>query len=156
VVLKLSAEHWQAIAAHAQRTYPEECCGLLLGRLVGEEKALVEVREIANTWSSDVMNELASELPLSKTHRYWIAPEDLLREMKDARANALEIIGVYHSHPDHPAEPSECDRRLAWSQYSYIIVSVQQGKAGDLRSWVLDDNQQFYSEKVLLTESTHI
>jgi proteasome lid subunit RPN8/RPN11 len=150
VVLKLSAEHLQAIAAHAERTYPEECCGLMLGKVTTEGKLLTEVRAIANTWSSEAMADFATELPLNKTHRYWIAPEDLLREMKNARANALEIIGVYHSHPNHPAVPSECDRTYAWSEYSYIIVSVQQGKSVDIQSWSLDEQQHFQPEEILI------
>lgn len=96
------------------------------------------------------MAEFADELPLSKTRRYWIAPETLLKEMKDARAKGLEIIGIYHSHPDHPAVPSECDRHFAWSEYSYIIVSVQHGKAVDTRSWSLDEQHQFQPEPLLM------
>jgi proteasome lid subunit RPN8/RPN11 len=82
----------------------------------------------------------------------------MLKAQKDARDSEallrsadrnLDIIGIYHSHPDHPAVPSEFDRAIAWSQYSYIIVSVQQGKACDLKSWSLDDDHQFQPEEIL-------
>jgi proteasome lid subunit RPN8/RPN11 len=67
---------------------------------------------------------------------------------RDGRERNLDIIGIYHSHIDHPAVPSECDRRLAWSSYSYVIVSVVHGKASDLKSWCLDDQHQFQPEPI--------
>jgi proteasome lid subunit RPN8/RPN11 len=73
----------------------------------------------------------------------------MLKAQKDARDRNLDIIGIYHSHPDHPAVPSEFDRAIAWQRYSYVIVSVQQGKTCDLQSWSLDDNCQFQSEEIL-------
>ena len=80
--------------------------------------------------------------------RYWIDPADLLRIQKQARDQGLEIIGIYHSHPDHPAVPSECDRRLAWPVYSYLIASVCQGQVVAVQSWRLNDAQLFESEKI--------
>jgi len=73
----------------------------------------------------------------------------MFKAQKDARDRNLDIIGIFHSHPDHPAVPSEFDRAIAWQQYSYIIVSVQQGKAWELKSWSLDDNHQFQPEELL-------
>jgi proteasome lid subunit RPN8/RPN11 len=73
----------------------------------------------------------------------------MLKAQKQARDRNLDIIGIYHSHPDHPAVPSEFDRAIAWQQYSYIIVSVQQGKACDLKNWSLDDDHQFQPEEML-------
>jgi proteasome lid subunit RPN8/RPN11 len=147
--------------AHAERTYPEECCGLLIGHFdrqsTAEQRTLVEVFPVVNAWSLAVADELATVAPAAftgleraKTERYWIDPHDLLWAQRYARDRQLSVIGVYHSHPDHVAIPSECDRRLAWPHYSYVIVSVYQGKAQETRSWHLDDRQQFQSEALLL------
>ncbi|MGA7935444.1 MAG: M67 family metallopeptidase [Kovacikia sp.] len=149
MTLTLTSDQLQIIKAHAERTYPEECCGLLLGRLEAAEKVVVEVRSTRNDWSPQIAEDLADEQrPLTKTQRYWIAPQEMLIGMREARRRGLEIIGIYHSHTDHPAMPSECDRRLAWSQYSYLIVSVQQGKVVDAQSWMLDDYHQFQAEEI--------
>lgn len=83
---------------------------------------------------------------LSKRTRYAIAPQVMLQAQKQARDRKLNIIGIYHSHTDNPAIPSEYDRQLAWQEYSYIIASVQNGKAGDMKSWTLDDSHQFQQE----------
>ncbi|MBE9180465.1 M67 family metallopeptidase [Oculatella sp. LEGE 06141] len=161
-MLHLSSQHLQAIATHAERTYPEECCGLLLGRLERQRESipddtrtLVEVWATENAWTAEVseaMKDITAqtiELGSTKMSRFWIDPSDLLRGQRYARDRQLDIIGIYHSHPDHPAVPSECDRSLAWPQYSYIIVSVQQGSAQDLRCWSLDDRHQFQPEELL-------
>lgn len=153
MTLELSPDQLQAIKVQAERTYPEECCGLLLGRLEEDRKLLVEVRSTENTWDPQVADDL-SDTPLTKSRRYWIAPEEMLAAMRYARSHALDVIGIYHSHPNHPAVPSECDRRLAWPQYSYLIVSVEQGTATACNSWILDDRHQFQPENLLIVEST--
>lgn len=153
VVLTLSRNQFQLIQAHAESTYPEECCGLLLGKISTDTKTLVKVQATENTWSPEVAQDCLAEPSLTKSHRYWIAPEAMLAGMRYARETDLEIIGIYHSHPDHPAIPSECDRQYAWTQYSYIIVSVHQGKAVDVRSWSLDDEQQFQPEALRMPGS---
>ncbi len=152
MLLKLRPNHIQVIQSHAEGTYPEECCGLLLGKLSVEEKLLVEVRSLENTWSPEIIDDPAPESTKTKQQRYTIAPDVMLREMRYARARNLQVIGIYHSHPDHPAMPSECDRRNAWSLYSYIIVSVQQGKAQDWQNWVLDTHHQFQPEDFSVTD----
>ncbi len=140
--------HLQQISQHAEAIYPEECCGLLLGTVENELRTLIEVRETNNNWSKVVPEFLANppEKVLSKRNRFSIAPEILLKVQKEVRDRNLSIIGIYHSHPDAPAVPSQSDRALAWPQYSYLIVSVQQGKAKEINSWQLDDNQQFQAE----------
>lgn len=156
VTIALSSDHLHAIYAHAERTYPNECCGLLVGRLGSDgkdDKQVVELRPAQNAWQPDVADDLAEAPDLSKSDRYWIAPEELLAAMRFARQNRWDVIGIYHSHPDHPAVPSECDRRLAWPQYSYLIVSVEQGSAKICRSWVLDDHHQFQPEDLQIVDS---
>ena len=153
MILKLSTEHLAAIRAHAESTYPDECCGLLLGKLSQGSKTLEEVVATENAWSVQAAESFpaidAIELGSNKRHHYTIAPEVMLRAQRQARDRQLDIIGIYHSHPDHPAMPSEFDRVYAWYQYSYIIVSVPQGKAGTLKSWSLDNNHQFQPEEIV-------
>ena len=148
--LTLHAEHLQAIYAHADRTYPEECCGLLLGTIAADEKVVHEVYATPNAWDHDAASLLNDAEGLTKTRRYWIAPEDMLAAMREARQRNLGMIGVYHSHPDYPAIPSECDRAIAWSHYSYLIVSVEHGAAIDARSWTLNEQHQFDPELIQL------
>jgi proteasome lid subunit RPN8/RPN11 len=152
-VLNLHSHQLQAIQTHAESTYPEECCGLLLGHLSGEARTLLEVLPTENSWDEETADAFQtidglSTRKSSKRNRFSIAPQVMLRVQKEARDRNLNIIGIYHSHTDHPAVPSEFDRVIAWPQYSYIIVSVRQGLVCDLKSWSLDDNQQFQPEEI--------
>jgi proteasome lid subunit RPN8/RPN11 len=114
-----------------------------------------------NTWGESIesIHPLAETEPTAtaslatKHKRYWIEPATLLQAQKYARDRGWDIIGIYHSHPDHPALPSECDRQWAWSDYSYMIVSVTQAKADPIQSWVLDGQHQFQSEPILTQSS---
>jgi proteasome lid subunit RPN8/RPN11 len=160
MTLCLTAEQLQVIQCHAERTYPEECCGLLLGTIQTDCKLVEEVNPTANAWDQkidlldgsdlDGSDLDKSEPVLTRASRYWIAPQDMLAGMRKARDRNLEVIGIYHSHPDHAAVPSECDRRLAWSQYVYLIVSVEAGRATSAHSWVLDQEQQFQPEELAI------
>lgn len=160
MALRLDKKHLWDIRAHAESTYPDECCGLLLGKITQDNKTLVEVIATENVWSAAVAENFyridASEEDRSYTQcsHYAIAPEIMLKAQKSARDRQLHIIGVYHSHPDHAAIPSECDRVYAWYEYSYIIVSVQQGKASDLKSWSLDNDHQFQPEEIITVKSS--
>ncbi|MEJ6479841.1 M67 family metallopeptidase [Nostoc punctiforme UO1] len=148
-MIRLSPEHLQTIRAHAESTYPEECCGIILGYVASEDKIVVEVIPTENAWNTEAGAEFSEERTAeSKRRQYAIAPEVMLKTQKEARNRSLNIIGIFHSHPDHPAIPSECDRLYAWQGYSYIIVTVQNGKAGELQSWSLDDRHQFQAETI--------
>ena len=154
--IALSDSHILSIRTHAENTYPEECCGLLLGTIANNVKTLVEVCPTTNDWSDQTEDNSSEKIGLTKRRRYAMSAADMLKGMKDARDRNLEIIGIYHSHPDCAAVPSECDRTLAWPQYSYIIVSVQQGRSEDLRSWSLDSDSNFQAEEILIVEPTQI
>jgi proteasome lid subunit RPN8/RPN11 len=147
-MIKLSQEHLQTIYAHAENMYPEECCGMVLGHLASQSKTVVEVMPTENAWSTEAADFPGTHTAESKRRQYAIAPQAMLQAQKEARDRSLNIIGIYHSHPDHPAIPSECDRLYAWQGYSYIIVSVQNGKAGELKSWSLDNSHQFQPESI--------
>ncbi|GAB1539702.1 M67 family metallopeptidase [Scytonema sp. NUACC21] len=144
-MIQLSPQQLQTIYSHAESTYPEECCGLLLGSLAGEAKTVVEVIPTENAWGSEAADPFGDSTA-SKRHRYTIAPQVMLQVQKQARDRQLNIIGIYHSHTENPAIPSEFDREYAWQEYSYIIVSVKGSKATDVKSWVLDDHHQFQQE----------
>ncbi|PZO40399.1 MAG: metal-dependent protease of the PAD1/JAB1 superfamily [Shackletoniella antarctica] len=123
-------------------------------------RSVVQVVAVENAWQPSLLGYTDAQAEAQKNDqddrprdhslgdRYYIDPADLLRVQKSARDRGLEIVGIYHSHPDHPAVPSECDRALAWPVYSYVIVSVVQGRVVDLKSWRLDDQHRFQSEPV--------
>lgn len=160
MLLHLTPDRLQQLLSHAAQTYPEECCGLLLGTwdrsLPNSPRILVEVRPVQNAWSdaaAEWMRSVGLNQPWSesgKLDRYWIDPQEMLVAQRDARDRQLDIIGIYHSHPDHAAIPSECDRVLAWSEYLYVIVSVQQGTVQDWRCWGLDEEKCFRSIEVII------
>lgn len=123
---------------HSERMYPEENAGLILGTTNGDER-----------WGSKLLpleNKSQSE---SRHNRYLINPEDVMAGEQEAERLALEIIGVFHSHPDHPAEPSKFDLQWALPWYSYLITSVDQGQALESRSWRLNDDRSQMIEEML-------
>lgn len=157
MTIELSREHLQAICSDAESSYPQECCGLLLGLVRGDSKTVVDVLPTENAWDEEAMNTFQAIEPLarvgeSKRGNYAIAPADLLLAQKEARDRQLVIIGIYHSHPDCAAIPSAFDTRVAWCEYSYIIVSVCSGKVTDVASWRLDDDREFHREEILLID----
>jgi len=136
-VLAVSAAGMDAIGRHAVRTYPEECCGFLLGE------------ERAGTTRVDRVVPAANEREDSRHNRFVMNPETVLAAHKEARAAGLSVVGYYHSHPDHPAEPSEFDREHAWPGLSYLIVSVRRGQVDRARSWRLRDDRARFAEEHL-------
>ncbi len=131
------------ISEHARRDYPHECCGFLLGKESNGWKLVAEARPVANARSDSPRN------------RFLITPEDYLAGLRYAREQKLDILGFYHSHPDHPARPSEFDREHAWPWFSYVIVSVRQGTPREITSWALAvDDLQFHREEMAVTVQT--
>jgi proteasome lid subunit RPN8/RPN11 len=128
VTLRLPDGLLGEIRWHGARAYPAECCGALVGRVEGATKEVVRLAPAVNRRTDD-------------PHRYLISPDDLRRLEADLRLEGLEIVGYYHSHPDHPAVPSGFDTEHAWPWYSYLIVRVEQGQGLDAASWTLDDEQ---------------
>lgn len=152
MTLLISEAHQGQICRHGEAHYPEECCGVLLGRVESATNRcwVEQVQPLVNTWTPEVGIRLGQSLDPGRDRRsrYWVDPQDLLQVQRQARDLGWVIVGIYHSHPDHPAEPSECDRTLAWEGYSYPIVAVYQGQAQDFRSWRLDGAGQFQREAI--------
>jgi proteasome lid subunit RPN8/RPN11 len=115
------------IRRQGERAYPAECCGVLVGR-AGDVKEVLSLVPATNRRTDD-------------PHRYLIAPDDLRGIEADLRPLRQDVVGCYHSHPDHPAVPSPFDVEQAWPWYSYLIVSVDRGQAAEVGSWVLDDDR---------------
>lgn len=136
--MRTHADVLAEIRRHGEDTYPEECCGFLIGRLHDGENEVVAARRAVNR------NENRRE------DRYVIAPEDYLAAERAARRDELDIVGMYHSHPDHPARPSQTDLQQAtFPGYTYVIVSVRNGEAADVTAWSLaEDRSRFVSEAI--------
>jgi proteasome lid subunit RPN8/RPN11 len=151
MAIVIKGSQLKIISDHAENTYPEECCGILLGKIQELDKYVVEVIPTVNAWVSPKQVadlNIVDQIARTKHSRYTIAPQDILQAQKRARDLQLEVIGFFHSHPDHLAIPSTCDRSQAWEIYSYPIVSVIQGKVSAIESWVLDQDGKFQSEEI--------
>ncbi|MGC1617969.1 MAG: M67 family metallopeptidase [Candidatus Acidiferrum sp.] len=156
--LWISSHLAEKIRAHGVETYPHECCGALLGR---DAEALRDETDAEE--KIEAPREVLGLFPLanrngdSPRNRFMVTAEDVRTAELAAHKQGLEIIGWYHSHPDHPARPSEYDRVHAWPWYSYIIVSVNHGAAEDMTSWRLnDDRQEFSSEGIEIRQHAAI
>jgi len=150
----ISAEVAEKIRAHGAETYPEECCGALLGRDETEERPREILGSLAllNRRENSPHIERGMEKS-ARRNRYEVSPQDVMQADKTAAERVLDVVGWYHSHPDHPARPSEYDRENAWPWYSYIIVSVQNGMAKEMTSWRLkNDRGRFEEEKIEVTK----
>lgn len=148
-MIVITPEHLRAIHAHAARAYPHECCGALLGR--EQAGAGGAVRTVEALHEADNRRE-----PGAAPRRFLITADDFLEIERAARARGLDVIGFYHSHPDHPARPSEYDREHALPWYSYVIVSVRGGATGETTSWILgDDRAAFAAEPIVDAQPDH-
>ena len=126
------------IYEHAREAYPEECVGALVGMDVEEMKIVVDVWRAENTHREE------------RSRRFLIEPLQLQEFEERAAERDMDVLGCYHSHPDHPAEPSEYDREHAWPYYSYVIASVGENGVEGMRSWVLKDDRSGYEEEQIV------
>ena len=143
MTLHITDSQLSAIKEHGERTYPHECCGFLLGKMDGDQRHVEQVMPAVNSRGEE-----------EKHNRFTITPEASMKAEKAARTAKLDIIGHYHSHPDHPAEPSVYDLDHAtWPGYSFAIVSVHEGEAQIVNSFVLaDDRSKFNEENIQIVE----
>ncbi len=149
-MLRIHYAEYEALRAHGEETYPNECCGVLLGKSVaGEGNHVREIVRAGNTRTDSAHN------------RYHIAPQELVKIQRQARTLGLDIVGFYHSHPDHPAQWSQTDFTEAhWLGCSYIITSVEQGKAAVTNSFLLsgtgEDDKKFEDEAVQIDIASNV
>lgn len=125
------------IRAHAVQIYPEECCGALFSRLDREERVVIDHKPLKNVEDSD-----------NRGRNYIISPEDYMEAEKYADENHLNFAGIYHSHPDHPAVPSEKDLKRAMPVFTYIIISIKGTEESTVRSWKLNEKGRFQEEEI--------
>jgi proteasome lid subunit RPN8/RPN11 len=134
---------------HLQSGYPHEACGILIGEMdfaqTPPAKHVRDVVLVQNAW--DEVNDRESQ-----ANRYMISPEDVARADRDAGKRGWDIIGFFHSHPDHPSEASNTDREWAWPVISFMITSVRAGKATTTQSWVLRDGRDAFDEEPIHIE----
>lgn len=136
-MLILSSEIAKGIRDYGARDYPNETCGAMLGIDNGEGREIRALFPLTNRRDDSPRN------------RFSITADDFRAAERAAKQQGLELVGWYHSHPDHPARPSEYDRQHAWPWYSYVIVSVAAGEPRDISSWQLtDDRSAFQPEEI--------
>jgi proteasome lid subunit RPN8/RPN11 len=140
--LWISHDLSERIRSHGAETFPHECCGALLGRDPAfEEKSPDQPREVL------ALFPLVNRRDDSPRNRFAVTAEDVRQAEKAAGERGLEVVGWYHSHPDHPARPSQFDREHAWPWYSYVIVSVMAGVPAEMTSWRLNDDRGDYARE---------
>jgi proteasome lid subunit RPN8/RPN11 len=137
-MLVISKKILDDIFAHSRETYPDECCGILVGRDDGGKRIISESHRAKNVSEG------------RKHDRYLIDEKKLIEVMKATRGQAVDVVGFYHSHPDYPSRPSGYDTETAaWSGYSYMIVSVTKDAIASFQSWVMPDGAGSFEEEAL-------
>lgn len=134
--LHISRELMKSIRDHAEESYPEEGAGILLGAEAGGRREVRVILPFNNQFE-----------PGQRSRRYLITPQDMLQAEQMADRKGLDVIGVFHSHPDHPPRPSDFDLEWALPWYSYLITSVQAGQATETRGWQLKDDRSSMLEQ---------
>jgi proteasome lid subunit RPN8/RPN11 len=128
-MIRIESEPWAAMVAHARRTYPNECCGAMLGTIDGDRKTVRVAMVLANAFEG------------AQAARYELRPEDLLAADKAARERQMDLIGIYHSHPDCDAYFSKTDLQNSCPWYSFVVLSVQKGEFHHANSWLPNFDQ---------------
>jgi len=136
---KITQSAQKTMILEAEAAYPDECCGFLLGKIEEDgEKSAVEALPVQNTREDG-----------EKYHRFKIESADFMRSEREAARRGIAVTGIYHSHPDHPAAPSDYDTAHALPFYAYIIVNVNKGKAGDMTAFILKDDRSAWEAEPL-------
>lgn len=137
-MLSLSDQIIASITIHAERDYPHECGGMLIGRFDEEGKTAVETFPLENAREEE-----------ARHNRVLILPKDVLRAERYARERKLDVVGYYHSHPDDRAVPSQYDLDHALPVWSYVIASVIKGKVDDIASWEMENDRSRFNEEII-------
>ena len=141
-MLSISADVLRELEVHLEAAYPNEGAGLLLGEATPAGKAVRAILALENRWEG-----------AEQYHRFLLTPQDMLAGEQAAARRGLDVVGIFHSHPDHPAEPSGFDREWALPWYSYIITTVAQGRATQSRSWQLQADRSAYDEEDIAVQA---
>jgi len=136
--LDISSDLLNQIHAHGEEAYPAEGAGFMLGTTNGNSRVVTAILKLPNAREESAQH-----------NRYLLTPQDVLRSEQEAAKLGLDVIGVFHSHPDHPNQPSEFDREWAMPWFSYIITSVQSGAAAGSRSWRLAEDRSAFVEETI-------
>ncbi len=141
--IQIKSMEQNKIELHGEKTFPEECCGVLLGKVEEGIPVIDEARVLKNTNAG------------SRNTRYNIDPLDLIKLEDELEDTDRIMLGIYHSHPNHPAKPSKFDLDHAWPNLSYMVLSVQDGNSELLTSWRLNtDIKEFSEEKIQIVEES--
>jgi len=138
-VINLTNDIINQFNKHGESDYPHECCGFILGNFINDESMGIEYLPTANTKEEN------------RERRFLIDPMAYQKAEDEADERDLSVISIVHSHPDHPDKPSEFDREHAWPGFSYIIISVKDGKAVSYRSWQLSADRKYFIEENIKT-----
>ena len=128
-MIEIESKPWQTMVLHAEQVYPNECCGAMLGRTEGDGKLVTEAIALENAWAGE------------QGERYQLRPEDLLNADRAARSRGLDLIGIFHSHPDCDAYFSETDLKNSCPWYSFVVLSIQKGQFDHAKSFLPDPDQ---------------
>ena len=139
-MIEVNGEPWREMILHAERTYPDECCGAMLGRIEGAKKTVTEAVPIENASTGE------------RQRHYELRPEDLLSAEKAARNRGLDLIGIFHSHPDCDAYFSETDLRNSCPWYSFIVLSIKSGRFDHANSFLPDFDQMRADREELICQ----
>ena len=140
-MIRISKDLVLQIEKHGERTYPEECCGVMLGFSGGGTQAVEAIVELEN------------EQGENRQRRFFVTPKQYMHAERTAADRKMELLGFYHSHPDHPAAPSYFDREHALPWFAYVITSVVKGEAKDMTAWILNEARHFDEIEILVEET---
>jgi proteasome lid subunit RPN8/RPN11 len=137
-MIRIESEPWAEMVAHARETYPNECCGAMLGSTDGEQKAVRIAIRLRNAFEG------------AQAARYELRPEDLLAADKAARERKMDLVGIYHSHPDCDAYFSKTDLQNSCPWYSFVVLSIQKGEFHHANSWLPNVDQTDAAKEELI------
>ena len=137
--LRLTPAQADQIRGEGAAAYPNECCGIIYGHDRGGGRVVSRLEAVANVFDEQ-----------ERYHRFSISPQQLLNAEREAGDRGELVLGFYHSHPDHPARPSEYDRQHAWPFYSYVIVAVAGREPGDMTSWQLNEQTEGFEPQQIV------
>lgn len=141
-MIEVEQSPWREMVLHAERTYPNECCGAMLGRIQGDKKTVSEAMPLENASTGE------------RRQHYELRPEDLLSAEKAARQRSLDLIGIFHSHPDCDAYFSETDLRNSCPWYSFIVLSIKNGRFDHANSFLPDSDQTRADREELICQKS--